>query len=73
MTRCDCREHCRCRHHAGPAAYLVAREGVELAVCTACLWPDDRILRILAEPSELPRFEDYDSLGALLLRRRVRA
>lgn len=70
---CDCRDFCRCRIAPGPAAYLVARDGLELPVCTACIYATDRILRILAEPSRMREFEDYDSAGALLLRRRVRS
>ena len=52
-----------------PVAYLVARDGVELAVCTGCVWPGDVYLaRLVDGETDLTPFVREDPMGAWALR-----
>lgn len=68
--RCECRSTCCCAVAPGPAAYAVARDGATIVVCTRCVGATDTILEILVDTVSA-RLEDYDPLGARVLRRRL--
>jgi hypothetical protein len=68
--KCECSTACLCACRPGPAAYVIARDGATLAVCTRCLWGSDTVLEILVEAVS-PQLVDYDPFGARMLRRRL--
>ena len=72
--RCECsNERCECSDKAGPAAYRVERDGEQIQVCTRCILPNDRVLRILVDLTADPGpFIKYDILGALVLQEDLR-
>jgi len=69
---CECREVCPCKDKAGPALYLIVRDGKEMKVCTRCIlgkgdWSEgDKVVRVLEETDvPLAEFFEYDILGIL--------
>lgn len=68
---CQCADTHGPRGCFGPAAYAVLRDGKLLRVCPTCLWPDDRIVRILARPHELDVYRAWDDLHARYLERKI--
>lgn len=67
---CECRhEDCPCYVVAGPAAFVVTRDGKALRVCTRCDLSSDRATRrlLVKGTDALEPFHEWDSLGAFCI------
>ncbi len=64
----DCGIMSGCTHSCAPVAYLIERKGKKLKVCTRCQLRTDKVIKHLFDKNtNIKKFMDYDSLGAICM------
>lgn len=74
--KCECTSNCQCSVEAGPAAYIVVRNGKKIKCCTRCNLSDDSIVNVLVSkhmPSSefMKVFFEYDPLSIFTIREEI--